>query len=73
MRTLQREYVDVWAASCARCTRDSRRDRARAMAHAAFGLINSTPHSGLLPDEQMHDLLRDMAARRAAAAPTRPG
>ena len=31
------------------------------MAHVAFGLLNSTPHSGLLPDEQMHDLLRDMA------------
>ena len=29
-------------------------DRARAMAHAAFGLINSTPHSGLLPDAAMH-------------------
>ena len=38
-------------------------DRARAMAHAAFGLINSTPHSGLLPDPAMHALLRDMALR----------
>ena len=38
-------------------------DRARAMAHAAFGLINSTPHSGLLPDPDMHALLRDMALR----------
>ena len=27
----------------------------------AFGLINSTPHSGLLPDEAMHALLRRMA------------
>jgi hypothetical protein len=31
------------------------------MAHAAFGLINSTPHSGLLPDVRMHDLLSRMA------------
>jgi hypothetical protein len=33
------------------------------MAHAAFGLINSTPHSGLLPDEPMRALLGDMARR----------
>ncbi len=26
-----------------------------------FGLLNSTPHSGRLPDPQMHDVLRDMA------------
>ena len=31
------------------------------MAHAAFGLINSTPHSGLLPDPQMRDVLSRMA------------
>jgi hypothetical protein len=31
------------------------------MAHVAFGLINSTPHSGLLPDAEMQGLLRDMA------------
>ena len=36
-------------------------DPARAMAHAAFGLINSTPHSGLLPDARMHELLSSMA------------
>jgi hypothetical protein len=31
------------------------------MAHVAFGLINSTPHSGLLPDAQMRALLTSMA------------
>ena len=36
-------------------------DTARAMAHAAFGLINSTPHSALLPDEAMRDVLGTMA------------
>ena len=34
---------------------------ARLKAHAVFGLLNSTPHSGRLPDPQMHDVLRDMA------------
>jgi hypothetical protein len=31
------------------------------MAHAAFGLINSTPHSALLPDARMRELLTQMA------------
>ncbi len=61
VRSLQREYVDVWADQLERVHSGLRRDRARAMAHAAFGLLNSTPHSGLIPDSQMHDLLREMA------------
>lgn len=61
VRMLQREYVDVWAAELRRVDDGLSLDRARAMAHVAFGLINSTPHSGLLPDEQMHGLLHDMA------------
>jgi hypothetical protein len=31
------------------------------MAHAAFGLINSTPHSGLIADEAMRGVLHRMA------------
>ena len=31
--------------------------------HAAFGLINSTPHSGVIPDDRMRALLTDMARR----------
>jgi AcrR family transcriptional regulator len=61
VRSLQREYVDLWAAQLRRVHGDLDLDAARAMAHAAFGLINSTPHSGLLPDARMHDLLRRMA------------
>lgn len=61
VRSLQREYVDVWADQLKRAHRGLHTDRARAMAHAAFGLLNSTPHSGLIPDRQMHDLLREMA------------
>ena len=68
VRTLQREYVDVWAAELGRLDRGLPRDRARAMAHAAFGLINSTPHSGRLPDDQMRDLLTGMALDALGAA-----
>ena len=63
VRSLQREYVEVWADQLRRVHRGLRADRARAMAHAAFGLINSTPHSGLLPDDAMRELLTDMARR----------
>jgi AcrR family transcriptional regulator len=65
VRTLQREYVDLWAGQLRAMhdpgSPDLSPDAARAMAHAAFGLINSTPHSGLLPDEAMQALLRRMA------------
>ena len=61
VRSLQREYVDLWAAQLRHRDPELDRPTARAMAHAAFGLINSTPHSGLLPDEQMRDVLSRMA------------
>jgi hypothetical protein len=61
VRTLQREYVELWADRLREVHEDLEPDRARAMSHAAFGLINSTPHSGLLPDGDMSLLLRQMA------------
>lgn len=61
VRALQREYVDLWAAQLRLLHPELGLEAARAMAHAAFGLINSTPHSGLLPDVPMHGLLRQMA------------
>ncbi len=67
VRTLQREYVDLWAAQLRRLDGSLRLDAARAMAHAAFGLINSTPHSGKLPDPSMHALLAEMAERALGA------
>ena len=61
VRALQREYVDLWAAELRLLHPELDLPMARAMAHAAFGLINSTPHSGLLPDVQMRELLTKMA------------
>ncbi len=60
VRHLQREYVDVWAGQLRRIHRGLHTDRARAMAHAAFGLINSTPHSGLIADDAMRVVLQRM-------------
>ncbi|WP_166135325.1 SACE_7040 family transcriptional regulator [Nocardioides ochotonae] len=61
VRSLQRAYVDLWAAQLRALHPGLDQDRARATAHATFGLLNSTPHSGLLPDEAMHELLTSMA------------
>jgi AcrR family transcriptional regulator len=63
VRALQRKYVDLWAAQLRAIDPDLALTPARSMAHAVFGLINSTPHSGRLPDAAMRDLLRTMALR----------
>lgn len=63
VRALQREYVDLWATQLQGVHPGLDLDSARAMAHAAFGLINSTPHSGLLPETPMRELLTQMATR----------
>ncbi len=63
VRSLQRQYVDLWATQLQRRHPGLALGRGRAMAHATFGLINSTPHSSLLPPEDMHELLSAMALR----------
>ncbi|MGH9918159.1 MAG: TetR/AcrR family transcriptional regulator [Nitrososphaerales archaeon] len=67
VRALQHEYVSVWADVVERVT-GCRREQAVAAAHAAFGLMNSTPHSARLPRAQMTALLRDMAGAGLRAA-----
>ena len=61
VRALQRAYVDVWATEIRRTDPTTSPEASRTRAHVLFGLLNSTPHSGRLPDPQMHDVLRDMA------------
>jgi AcrR family transcriptional regulator len=45
VRMLQRSYVEVWVEVLARLYRRTDASELRLRAHAAFGLINSTPHS----------------------------
>ncbi len=71
VRALQRAYVDLWAEQV-RVLGGRDRDEARARAHAVFGLINSTPHSALLPRAQMAAVLRAMASS-ALGLPAGPG
>ena len=69
VRSLQRTYVDLWTDRLREVHDDLTPRRARAMAHAAFGLINSTPRSAVLPDEETRALLTTMALRALGVAP----
>jgi AcrR family transcriptional regulator len=46
VRKLQREYVELWVGVLQRIHRDEDVAALRVRAHATFGLLNSTPHSG---------------------------
>ena len=46
VRALQRAYVELWVDVLGRLHPDEERAALRTRAHATFGLINSTPHSG---------------------------
>jgi hypothetical protein len=46
VRKLQREYVELWVGVLQRIHRDEDAAALRVRAHATFGLLNSTPHSG---------------------------
>ena len=61
VRALQRAYVDVWATQIRRHDGSMSPEASRTRSHVLFGLLNSTPHSGRLPDPQLHDVLREMA------------
>jgi AcrR family transcriptional regulator len=62
IRRLQREYVEEWVAVLTRIRTGLTPDAARVCAHAAFGLMNSTPFiRSPLPRSEMSALLRGMA------------
>jgi hypothetical protein len=66
VRRLQREYVEMWVGVLARLRPDRAESELRIRAHAAFGLINSTPHSARIhgrrpADRVVRSILEDMA------------
>ena len=68
VRSLQRRYVALWADRLCEVHPELGPRHARAMAHATFGLINSTPHSAVLPEQETRVLLTEMAQRCVGAA-----
>lgn len=69
VRRLQAQYVSLWVDALVGERPEMSPERARASAHAAFGLINSTPHSARLSRPEMSGLLRAMALSALANAP----
>lgn len=73
VRRSQRQYVELWVDTLRRLDPERSEADARVMAHAAFGLLNSTPHSvrsaksAPRPDEASRGVLRAMTL--AALAP----
>ena len=63
VRETQRAYVEVWVKVLRSLHTGLAVEQARARVHAGFGLINSTPHSAVVSDVQMHEILTDMALR----------
>jgi AcrR family transcriptional regulator len=70
VRSLQRRYVELWVDQLRKVDPALPRKRARAMAHAAFGLLNSTPHSAMLSEPEMRMVLEEMAMRALTAGRT---
>ena len=70
VRSLQRRYVELWADRLREVHDNLAPRTARAMAHAAFGLINSTPHSAVLPEGEMGVMLERMALAALGAPPS---
>jgi AcrR family transcriptional regulator len=63
VRETQRRYVEVWVRQLRALEPDLTPKEARTRVHAAFGLLNSTPHSEFLPAEEMRGVLSQMAQR----------
>jgi AcrR family transcriptional regulator len=64
IRRLQRLYVEVWVETLTGLRRDLVAEEARVLAHAAVGLMNSTPFLGGEVDrERRADLLRAATLR----------
>ena len=64
VRRAQRQYVEVWVGVLRELEPGLAETDARLMAHAVFGLLNSTPHS-LKPDGKAARATRSRAVMRA--------
>jgi AcrR family transcriptional regulator len=67
VRQLQRTYLEVWADTLRRIHPGLPADSARVAAHGAFGLLNSTPHTGRSTEASA--LLRRMALAALTGLP----
>lgn len=70
VRRAQRRYVEIWVSVLRNLTPGLAESDARVMAHAAFGLLNSTPHSTKTADqERSREVLRAMTSAALRRGP----
>jgi AcrR family transcriptional regulator len=67
VRRLQRTYVEIWVDTLRRAYPGLSAEAARVAAHGAFGLLNSTPHTGRSPEAAA--LLQHMALTALTGLP----
>lgn len=65
VRRAQRQYVEVWVGVLRELDPELAEADARLMAHAVFGLLNSTPHSMKPADARPAGMVRSRAVMRA--------
>lgn len=65
VRKAQRQYVEIWVGVLRELNPDLAEADARLMAHATFGLLNSTPHSMKSADTKPSRAVRSRAVMRA--------
>lgn len=70
VRRSQRQYVEIWVAVLTQLTPDLAEEDARVMAHAVFGLLNSTPYSArpAVPKAHSRALMRRMTLAALTAS-----
>jgi AcrR family transcriptional regulator len=61
VRKLQTAYIDLWAGHLRRLGPGLSELQAQVRVRAVFGLLNSTPRSARLPEDEMRALLGSMA------------
>jgi Tetracyclin repressor-like, C-terminal domain len=65
VRKAQRQYVEIWVGVLRELNPDLAETDARLMAHAVFGLLNSTPHSMKAAEAKPARAPRSRAVMRA--------
>jgi AcrR family transcriptional regulator len=70
VRKAQRQYVEIWVGVLRELNRELAEADARLTAHAAFGLLNSTPHSMKFPDSSRGKTIRAARSRAVMRAMT---
>ena len=72
VRTLQREYAELWVDALVRLRPDLTTIDARAHVHAVFGLLNSSPRLPAMAEAELRRVVTGVAPAALGGGPTPP-